>query len=354
MLLLLFCSFFNFVLAQEKNYSFKLAGDSKKVGKDCYRLTEARDWSSGSLWASEPIDLNEPFEMELELFLGCEDRYGADGMVFVFVPNPLRPGYAGEGMGFAGLRPSLGIEIDTWQNFHLEDPAKDHVALLANGQVHHNFNLAGPIYVPNLEDCRAHPFKIFWKPDKQFLDIYMDGKKILVYKGDIVKNIFKGNAKVYWGVTAGTGNHNNRQEICIENLVYSTIEDEDFDEKTANKLRNGDILNLDRLSFESGKATISTSSYAQLNKLTKFLKENPSLSLEIMGHTDSWGAEKANKELSQMRAEAVARYLHTKGISMKRLFPSGYGEKFPISSNNTADGREKNRRVDIHAFIPRV
>ena len=102
----------------------ELSANAAKLSEDCYQLTEDRIWSGGSIYYPQKIDLNSDFNMELEVFLGCNDETGADGMVFVFSPK-MAMGREGEGMGFSGVSPSLGIEIDTWQNEHLYDPAYD-------------------------------------------------------------------------------------------------------------------------------------------------------------------------------------------------------------------------------------
>ncbi|MCB0633872.1 MAG: hypothetical protein KDD15_29275, partial [Lewinella sp.] len=100
-------------LSAEDMANFRLSGDAYVSGDNCFRLTEAVDWAGGSIWYRDAIDLNMPFEMELNLMLGCKDRDGADGMVFIFHPYAMMTGRPGEGMGYSGLRPSLGIELDT-------------------------------------------------------------------------------------------------------------------------------------------------------------------------------------------------------------------------------------------------
>ena len=114
---------------------FRLAGEAVVTGDNCIQLNPDREWASGSCWYREAIDLSAPFEIELRVMMGCKDQDGADGIVFVFHPYAYRTGYQGEGMGFAGLEPSLGIEIDTWLNDHLGDPPEDHLTLLRDGQV---------------------------------------------------------------------------------------------------------------------------------------------------------------------------------------------------------------------------
>ncbi|MDH5365525.1 MAG: OmpA family protein, partial [Cyclobacteriaceae bacterium] len=100
--------------------------------------------------------------------------------------------------------------------------------------------------------------------------------------------------------------------------------------------------------FEFNKATFTTDSYTELNKLEKMLADNPTVNVEISGHTDAVGNDKYNKKLSLLRAEAVIRYLMEKGIDQRRLTAVGYGEERPLASNDDeSEGREINRRVEF-------
>lgn len=332
---------------------FVLSGDTRRTGGDCYRLTEALDWSAGAIWHKTPINLEAPFEMELDLMLGCQDRSGADGMVFVFTPQQTRAGYRGEGMGFAGLVPSLGVEIDTWENEHLGDPPGDHVALLANGQVSHFYNLAGPIDIPNVEDCQTHRIRVGWQPGQQLFTMDLDGRRVLAVRYDIINKVFRGDTKVYWGVTSATGQYNNRHEICFEKLDYlPALDGLEFDALTSRKLLDGDIMPLRSLQYETGKSSLQPESLADLERLANLMREHPDLALEIFGHTDNVGNAQTNLSLSQQRADAVADYLVRRGIPKERIFARGFGERYPLASNNTPEGRMENRRVEIHLFLP--
>ena len=77
------------------------------------------------------------------------------------------------------------------------------------------------------------------------------------------------------------------------------------------------------------------------------MKDVPSLKIEISGHTDNTGSASLNASLSQDRAEAVVKYLTTKGIAGSRMTAMGYGSSRPIASNGTADGRQQNRRTEF-------
>lgn len=334
---------------------FNLAGDAIKTGANCIRLTPDQIWSGGSAWYRQAIDLSQPFEMELQIMMGCKDGSGADGIVFVFHPHASRTGYQGEGMGFAGLEPSLGIEIDTWLNEHLGDPPQDHIALLRDGHVHHGYSLAGPVRIANVEDCREHPLKVSWSPSGKRLAILLDGRQALSYSGDIVGQVFRGNSKVYWGVTAATGAYNNRHEVCFEKLEFTAVEEPkplEIDGPKGRELLKGETISLDNLQFESGSATLLPSSKKELKRLVEIIQKHPSLKLDIFGHTDNVGGADANLQLSQRRAEAVATYLQSQGVPKKRLSPKGFGELYPIASNSTAAGRLKNRRVEFRLSRP--
>lgn len=199
---------------------FVLSGDTYLTDDFCFRLTEAIPYRSGSIWYKRPISLAEPFSIELSIMVGCDDMEGADGMVFVFTPQAQRTGYVGEGMGFAGLRPSIGIEIDTWRNYHLNDPAEDHIAIMANGRVGHQADLAGPTSIANIEDCTRHRFFVRWDPAQQKLWVEIDGEEVIAATGDIVNLIFGGSEQVYWGMTAATGRAYNIHEVCFDRIGY--------------------------------------------------------------------------------------------------------------------------------------
>lgn len=101
----------------------------------------------------------------------------------------------------------------------------------------------------------------------------------------------------------------------------------------------------DNLNFKTGSAEITRASFPFLDGIVDYMKANPSFTLNIVGHTDSQGDEAYNQKLSEDRAEAVKTYLVRKGVGEINIVSSGKGESEPIADNNTAEGREKNRRV---------
>jgi len=100
--------------------------------------------------------------------------------------------------------------------------------------------------------------------------------------------------------------------------------------------------------FETGSATLTAASHLQLDTVVEYMTHKPSARIEISGHTDNVGKKKANKKLSQKRADAVRDYLIAQGIDGSRLTAVGYGDEKPIASNKTAEGRQKNRRIEAN------
>jgi outer membrane protein OmpA-like peptidoglycan-associated protein len=85
----------------------------------------------------------------------------------------------------------------------------------------------------------------------------------------------------------------------------------------------------------------------EINRLAAFMKKYPDRSVLIEGYTDSTGTEGTNLDLSLNRANAVSNKLVAKGISRGRITTKGFGEESPVAGNDTAAGREQNRRVDV-------
>lgn len=104
---------------------------------------------------------------------------------------------------------------------------------------------------------------------------------------------------------------------------------------------------LGELYFDFGKASIKSESYQELDEVVDILKENPDIKLEIQGHTDSKGSAQYNQTLSEKRAKSVEEYFISHGVKGSQLSYKGYGEEFPIASNETEEGRARNRRVEL-------
>lgn len=113
------------------------------------------------------------------------------------------------------------------------------------------------------------------------------------------------------------------------------------------KIEVGTKVVLKNIYFETGKSVLTSESDDALNKVRRFLENNKSVRLEISGHTDNTGSSRVNSELSTNRAKAVVDYLIAQGISKSRLEYKGFADTQPVADNSTAEGREKNRRVEF-------
>ena len=103
---------------------------------------------------------------------------------------------------------------------------------------------------------------------------------------------------------------------------------------------------LQGVQFDTGKATIRKDSFPRLERVVDFLKYKKSARIEISGHTDNVGNARRNKALSKRRAQACRKYLVTRDIDGSRVRAVGLGDKRPIASNDTAEGRQRNRRIE--------
>ncbi len=108
------------------------------------------------------------------------------------------------------------------------------------------------------------------------------------------------------------------------------------------------ILNMPgNITFATNSSDVNSGFYATLNSVSLVLKEFNKTIVSVMGHTDSTGSDEMNMNLSQARANSVAQYLINQGLFPQRLVVQGLGETRPIATNNTPEGRQQNRRVEI-------
>ncbi|MGD9493035.1 MAG: OmpA family protein [Bacteroidales bacterium] len=112
-------------------------------------------------------------------------------------------------------------------------------------------------------------------------------------------------------------------------------------------VKHGIAIVLSNVLFETSSSTLLLESFPSLNEVVAYMNENPDVSIEIRGHTDNQGDSTMNLDLSRSRATSVAYYIRDKGIDDTRLSAVGFGDTQPIADNNTEEGRQKNRRVEI-------
>jgi outer membrane protein OmpA-like peptidoglycan-associated protein len=145
------------------------------------------------------------------------------------------------------------------------------------------------------------------------------------------------------GALAGgaVGNYMDRQEAKLREQLKGT---------GVSVARNGDNISLvmpGNITFATGSADLNSSFFSVLDSVALVLKEYNKTMIDVSGHTDSTGSAQKNQALSAQRANTVAQYLRTKGILDQRIESAGYGATHPVASNDSPDGRQKNRRVEL-------
>ncbi len=147
----------------------------------------------------------------------------------------------------------------------------------------------------------------------------------------------------------------NFEDIEVEVPEYTKNKQEFVKDITITPAKVNVAVRLRNVYFDFGTGRLSKKSDRELQLLENFLRDNPSIILEIAGHTDSKGRASFNLALSQRRAESIVSYLRGKGIDGSRLRPKGYGERKPLASNDDeAEGRELNRRTEFIVISKKV
>ncbi|RYD76153.1 MAG: hypothetical protein EOP53_15250, partial [Sphingobacteriales bacterium] len=109
----------------------------------------------------------------------------------------------------------------------------------------------------------------------------------------------------------------------------------------------GEVVRLNNIFFDLAKATLRPESYPELDRVIKYMQDNPTLEIAMGGHTDNIGSDDANLALSADRSKAVKDYIISKGITDNRITSKGFGETQPVATNETDEGRQLNRRVEF-------
>ena len=220
---------------------YTLTGTARtSPASDCYQLTGNAPQQNGALWYDKPLRLTESFNIEFTLNFGT-NADGADGMMMILqtVGNRIL-GAPGSGIGFQGLRPSLGIEFDTYQNTNLGDPAEDHIAILRDGVSDHQLNslYAKPVPISatssTVKDGQDHLVRVKWTAGSRRLQVYVDCMPRINQTIDLVNDVFSSYKEVYWGFTSSTGGAYNAHTVCIQRdvVVRDTIQACKLDEVT--------------------------------------------------------------------------------------------------------------------------
>jgi outer membrane protein OmpA-like peptidoglycan-associated protein len=115
----------------------------------------------------------------------------------------------------------------------------------------------------------------------------------------------------------------------------------------AKQTERGPVVTLSDVLFDTAAASLKPGADLSLDRLAAYLKAHPQTKVSIEGHTDSRGSDEYNDDLSMRRAQAVAKALIARGVAPDSLTPVGRGKNYPVATNDTAAGRQQNRRVEI-------
>lgn len=135
-----------------------------------------------------------------------------------------------------------------------------------------------------------------------------------------------------------------QQQLASERQQFKQLQTEQLG---AHQTDQGMVVTLSNVLFSTGKATLQPGAHLQLDRLASYLKDHPKERVLIEGNTDSTGSADGNQKLSGARAQAVAQALQLRGVAPNQYQTIGLGEAYPVASNDTAAGRQQNRRVDI-------
>lgn len=198
---------------------YVINGSATKDNCRCYTLTQEKKFETGSVWNAQKISLSNSFDFKFDVYFGCSDDFGADGMTFMLQPLNTNVGTPGEGMGFEGVKPGVAVTMDTWLNSKLSDPTYDHIAIQLNGNVAHDgTELAGPLSISatsnNVEDCKWHTLRILWDAPTKTMTVFFDEVQRLNLIKDFTQDVFGGDPNVFWGFTGATGDNYNLQQFC--------------------------------------------------------------------------------------------------------------------------------------------
>jgi outer membrane protein OmpA-like peptidoglycan-associated protein len=178
------------------------------------------------------------------------------------------------------------------------------------------------------------------------IDVTLRSDKKIHFKGDAGNGIYETEVPKlgrYILTASAEGYLNATDSMEISDPEKTPVSGDIYLEK----IEVGVTVRLKNIYFDFDKTTLKKESFVELDKVVDFLKQNPTVEIEISGHTDNKGADTYNENLSQGRSQAVVDYIISQGIDSFRLAAHGYGEAKPIDSNDTDEGRANNRRVEF-------
>jgi OOP family OmpA-OmpF porin len=154
------------------------------------------------------------------------------------------------------------------------------------------------------------------------------------------------NPAYTYNISVSSENHQKHKEVFNPKpaLTQNGIKKDFFLEP---ELKENQVIRLNKLIFEQGKASITSASFQELQRLINILNDNPLMRIQLEGHTDYRGSKKLNMVLSEDRVEAVKSYLTSRGIHPKRIKTKAYGGTRPLTREQSIEASQINRRVEV-------
>ncbi len=317
-----------------------LNGAARKM-RDRIRIVPAKVSQTGSVWFNSKQRVADGFELTFSFSITAPGSRsprvpGADGLAFVLQNSSVYEGGVGGGIGYQGIRNSLAVEFDTYDNNPDSNPEPNgnHISVHSRGMepnsADHRTSRGWTSALPDLKAGGRHTAKVRYVPGT--LEVYLDDltSPVLTVALRLDTLMTLDNGTCWMGFTAATGG--SWANFDLFNLNSEVV------------------LNVRDIFFDYDKAILKPESFPELKKLATLLKNDPSLLLEIRGHTDNQGTPAYNRALSQNRAQAVRNYLVGEGVAKKRVVARGYGADMPIADNAAETGRAQNRRVEARLY----
>ena len=343
---------------------------SDAAGKFSIQLPETQEYAINASAAgfmpftgSFPLPkISKDTIINVEVFLNPESKtLTINGVVY---NNKTRKPLAGSSVDVSAkeINP-INLNSDGEGNFSTMLPDTRSYSINASAPGFQSF--IGSFPVPKFKKDTIVNVKVFLTPDPNILVINgtVTNKKTGKTVDARVAITKRGDNGLNFKLAAANGAYS--QVVPATGMYYFTASHEGFVNTTDSLNYNNDevtpmtkdlvlqpievgvIVRLNNIYFDYNKATLKQASFVELEKVVTFLNENPTVEIEIEGHTDSDGPDDRNLNLSQGRSQSVVDYIVSKGISGDRLKAKGFGETRPIDTNDTPAGMAKNRRVEF-------
>lgn len=223
---------------------FNFVGDAN-LNNGTVQLTDNKAYQAGAMWSNQKVDISESFTVTSVMNFGSNkdtadagNQAGADGIALVIQGQSSNElGVAGGGQGYAGIKNSFAIEIDTFYNpEYLDSTSEDHVSFSVDG----GFGTSTKKLGFDIEDGQDHTVTYAWDKSSQTFTVSIDGNEVATYQGDITATI---GDSAYIGFTAATGSASNNQSVKQMNFSSKASSSVSFD-VVADDIDRGDTLSL--------------------------------------------------------------------------------------------------------------